>query len=86
MCPMNVSTRVSAAGLHNMLAWRDANMPGTPVWVTEWGWDAARPGEVCGASTAQSVSLSWRRLLRHQGAVPAGTEGGGSFTLVFLCK
>jgi hypothetical protein len=43
--------RVSAAGLHNMLAWRDANMPGTPVWVTEWGWDAARPGEGCGAST-----------------------------------
>lgn len=51
MFPMYVSTRVSAAGLHNMLAWRDANMPGTPVWVTEWGWDAARPGEGCGGST-----------------------------------
>jgi serine/threonine-protein kinase ATR len=34
-----------------MLAWRNANMPGVPVWVTEWGWDAYRPGETCGAST-----------------------------------
>lgn len=41
----------AAAGLHNMLAWRDANMPGVPIWVTEWGWDANRPGETCGKST-----------------------------------
>lgn len=34
-----------------MLAWRDANMPGVPVWVTEWGWDAVRPGETCNTST-----------------------------------
>jgi hypothetical protein len=42
---------VVAVGLHNMLAWRNANMPGVPVWVTEWGWDAYRPGDTCGAST-----------------------------------
>ena len=27
--------------------WRDANMPGKPVWVTEWGWDAEGSGERC---------------------------------------
>ena len=31
--------------LNNFLAWRRTNMPTTPVWVTEWGWDAHRPGE-----------------------------------------
>ncbi|KAG2424160.1 hypothetical protein HXX76_014693 [Chlamydomonas incerta] len=44
----------SMNGLHNMLAWRDANMPGKPVWVTEWGWDAALPGETCGTSLCVS--------------------------------
>lgn len=34
-----------------MIIWRNANMPGVPIWVTEWGWDAARPGETCGKST-----------------------------------
>ncbi|KAG2432171.1 hypothetical protein HXX76_009091 [Chlamydomonas incerta] len=44
----------SMNGLHNMLAWRDANMPGKPVWVTEWGWDAALPGETCDTSLCVS--------------------------------
>ena len=35
------------AGLNNFLAWGKANMPGKPVWVTEWGWDARLPGEQC---------------------------------------
>jgi serine/threonine-protein kinase ATR len=26
--------------VREMLAWRDANAPGKPVWVTEFGWDA----------------------------------------------
>lgn len=26
-------------------------MPTKPIWVTEFGWDAHRPGEDCGAST-----------------------------------
>jgi serine/threonine-protein kinase ATR len=37
--------------VNNLIRWRDANAPGTPVWVTEWGWDAARPTETCGTST-----------------------------------
>ena len=33
--------------LRNIIRWRDANMPGTPIWVTEWGWDAPGEGENC---------------------------------------
>ena len=33
-------------------------MPGKPVWVTEWGWDAARPGEDCGATTECVTQLA----------------------------
>ena len=29
------------------MAWARANTPGKPVWVTEFGWDAALPGERC---------------------------------------
>jgi hypothetical protein len=38
--------------VNNMLRWRDANTPSIPVWVTEWGWDAARDwlGEKCAMS------------------------------------
>ncbi|XP_067664774.1 uncharacterized protein [Haliotis asinina] len=31
----------------NLLRWRDVNMPGKPVWITEWGWDSETPGERC---------------------------------------
>uniref|UniRef100_A0A383VQX7 F5/8 type C domain-containing protein n=1 Tax=Tetradesmus obliquus TaxID=3088 RepID=A0A383VQX7_TETOB len=37
--------------LNNMIKWRDTNMPGKGLWVTEFGWDAVRPGEDCGKST-----------------------------------
>ncbi|GEM_PF-1173509 len=33
--------------LYNLLRWRDANMPGIPVWLTEWGWDHDGGGESC---------------------------------------
>lgn len=33
--------------IRNMLRWRDVNMPGKPVWITEWGWDADGAGENC---------------------------------------
>jgi hypothetical protein len=44
-----------------MLAWRDANMPGKPVWVTEWGWDARLPGEVCNTTlcVSQHAQVRW---------------------------
>ena len=34
-------------GVNNFMAWSRTNLPGKPVWVTEWGWDAHLPGEVC---------------------------------------
>ncbi|GIL99515.1 hypothetical protein Vretimale_4644, partial [Volvox reticuliferus] len=33
--------------INNMINWRNYNMPGKPLWVTEWGWDAHLPGETC---------------------------------------
>eukprot|EP00775_Hariotina_reticulata_P009931 gene9931-10086_t len=43
-------------GIHNMLAWRNVNMPSTPLWVTEWGWDASRPDQPCDLATTECVS------------------------------
>jgi serine/threonine-protein kinase ATR len=33
--------------VQNVVAWRDANMPDTPVYVTEWGWPSDGGGEEC---------------------------------------
>jgi len=35
--------------VQNVVAWRDANMPDTPVYVTEWGWPSDGAGEECTA-------------------------------------
>lgn len=60
-----------------MLAWRDANMPGKPVWVTEWGWDAAMPGETCATSLCVSQHAQVRDVFAH--AVP------GQYHVVCVC-
>lgn len=54
------------------LRWRDTNLPGTPVWLTEWGWDSDGVGEACNdgecvTEAAQAVyavrgALFWSRL------------------------
>lgn len=33
--------------IRNIVRWRDVNMAGKPIWVTEWGWDADGKGEGC---------------------------------------
>lgn len=33
--------------VQNVVAWRNANMPDTPVYVTEWGWPSGGGGEEC---------------------------------------
>ena len=33
--------------LFNALRWRDHNMPSTPIYMTEWGWDHDGAGEDC---------------------------------------
>jgi serine/threonine-protein kinase ATR len=42
----------------NMLRWRDSNMPGASVWVTEWGWDSDGASESCSASECVSERAS----------------------------
>lgn len=37
----------SARGILNDLRFRDANMPGKKMFVTEWGWDSDGGGEAC---------------------------------------
>ena len=34
-------------GVRNVIRWRNQNMPGTEVWVTEWGWDSDGVTETC---------------------------------------
>ncbi|XP_071105018.1 uncharacterized protein [Haliotis cracherodii] len=34
-------------GMKSMVRWRDVNMPNTPVWITEYGWDSPGAGETC---------------------------------------
>ncbi|KAK6188218.1 hypothetical protein SNE40_004447 [Patella caerulea] len=34
-------------GVRNLIRWRDMNMPGKPVWITEWGWDSEGAGQTC---------------------------------------
>lgn len=39
-----------AGGLHSVLAmirWRNHNMPNTPIYLSEWGWDSTGGGEAC---------------------------------------
>jgi hypothetical protein len=56
----------------NFVRWRDANLPGRPVWLTEWGWDSDGVGEACTgpecvtevdqAAYAVRGALLWNRL------------------------
>ncbi|GFR48117.1 hypothetical protein Agub_g9944 [Astrephomene gubernaculifera] len=79
--------------LNNFLAWRTANMPGTPVWVTEWGWDAHLPGEVCDTTLCVSqhaqalYAIRGLLIMARKGVQQAiwffyanGDEGSGVFT------
>ncbi|XP_067664835.1 uncharacterized protein [Haliotis asinina] len=40
--------------MKNMIRWRDVNMPNTPVWITEYGWDCPGAGETCSYSECVS--------------------------------
>ncbi|GLC70243.1 hypothetical protein PLESTF_000947600 [Pleodorina starrii] len=83
----------SMNGVNNMLAWRNFNMPGKPVWVTEWGWDAHLPGEVCDTTLCVSqhaqalYGIRGLLILARKGVEVAdwffyanGDEGTGVFT------
>lgn len=58
-----------------MMSWRDANMPGKPVWVTEWGWDAHLPEEAC--TITQCVSQHAQALYALRGLLVLARKGVG---------
>ncbi|KAK3096907.1 hypothetical protein FSP39_004637 [Pinctada imbricata] len=33
--------------MNNIVKWRNTNMPSSPIWVTEWGWDSPGGGDQC---------------------------------------
>ncbi|GLI60353.1 hypothetical protein VaNZ11_002475 [Volvox africanus] len=59
--------------VNNMMSWRTFNMPGKPVWVTEWGWDAHLPGEVC--DTTLCVSQHAQALYGIRGLLVLARKG-----------
>ncbi|KXZ55117.1 hypothetical protein GPECTOR_3g27 [Gonium pectorale] len=63
----------SMNGINNMMAWRNYNMPGKPVWVTEWGWDSHLPGEVC--KTTLCVSQFAQALYAVRGLAVMARKG-----------
>ncbi len=46
------------------LRWRDANLPGKPVWLTEWGWDSEGGGETCTGTECVSEAAQADYLVR----------------------
>lgn len=56
-------------GIVNMIRFRDANMPGKPIYLTEWGWDTAGAGEDC--THGQCVSERAGAVYAVRGALMA---------------
>ncbi|MFK8054631.1 MAG: hypothetical protein AB8F78_00805 [Saprospiraceae bacterium] len=50
--------------LNNMLRWRDANAPQLPIYLTEFGYDAAGSGDTCTHSECVSASEAAAYTLR----------------------
>lgn len=70
--------------LRNILRFRDANMPGKPVYVTEWGWDSTGAGEVCNAS--ECVSEEAQALYAVRGALMLAREGADRLDWFFYAN
>lgn len=56
--------------IYSAMRWRDHNMPGKPIYVTEWGWDHAGAGQDClhneCVSEAEAAAYTTRALLMMQ--------------------
>ena len=65
--------RSGLRSVRNMLRFRDANLPGKPVYLTEWGWDSNGVGENCGGS--ECVSEQAQALYAVRGALLLAREG-----------
>lgn len=57
-------------GILNAIRWRNQNMPGKPVYVTEWGWDSDGANQACShnecVSEAAAAAYVTRGLLMMQ--------------------
>eukprot|EP00767_Chilomastix_cuspidata_P002836 gnl/Chilomastix_cuspidata/2964.p1 GENE.gnl/Chilomastix_cuspidata/2964~~gnl/Chilomastix_cuspidata/2964.p1 ORF type:complete len:1213 (+),score=69.53 gnl/Chilomastix_cuspidata/2964:83-3721(+) len=59
--------------LNQFARFRDINMPGQPLYLTEWGWDSEGANEACTSSTCVSEQLQALYLVR--GAMIAARAG-----------
>ena len=74
-----------------MLRFRDANAPGLPVYLTEWGWDSAGGGEGCGPPPdrageppfPQCVTEAAQALYAVRGALMLARKGLARLTWYF---
>ncbi len=64
--------------------WRDANLPGKPVWLTEWGWDSPGGGEDCTGTECVSEVSQARYLVR--GAMLGARWGLARMTWYFFAN
>ncbi len=57
-------------GIYSAMRWRDHNLPGQPIYVTEWGWDHAGAGQDClhpeCVSDVEAAAYTTRALLMMQ--------------------
>ena len=74
-----------------MIRFRDANVPGLPVYLTEWGWDSAGAGETCAPPPQragqpdfpQCVSEVAQALYAVRGALVLSRKGLSRLTWYF---
>ena len=63
--------------VRNFIRFRDANFPGKPIYLTEWGWDSDGAGET--ASGSESVSERAQALYAIRGAMMFARQGKKKF-------
>jgi len=71
--------RSTQNAIRNVIRWRDANMPGKPVFLTEWGWDGASmfdtPACFDGPYHKVCVSAEGKALYTMRGILKAARDG-----------
>ncbi|MEM7112852.1 MAG: discoidin domain-containing protein [Chloroflexota bacterium] len=70
--------------IRNMIRFRDHNMPGKPIYLTEWGWDSDGGGEDCAFS--ECVSEQAQALYAIRGALLMARNGIDRLTWFFYAN
>lgn len=61
--------------INNAVRWRNANMPGKPIYLTEWGWDIDSPGEPCNHDVCVSEKAGANYAIRgYLKAIRSGVD------------